>query len=1458
MKSDSKNEPTFPHITPGRSLIHFPVLAIFLTVIASPIPVRAGVSVPDMARLEASDAVTIDGTRSLFREYLSLGLLPEAASLLERRVRLGVFPAKEAAPLFEDVIGAQGRFDEPERLAAVCEAAIRSGIRTPMILYSYGTGLRGIRGRLGDASAILAQVGPEEPYRFLALYSLGQIAAERGELSTALDLFRRVEEGAGGLEAGSFLAAKAARSRAQVLLSAGRGPEAAPLFEILIRKEKNPLDRIGLAAAGDNSAHALEHLPPEMIAGLPLEDRVRFLLLLGGAARNSGRDEIAVDRLARAGKELDDALSIPSPPSSEPPVRSETVESLRMQMENLRSLREQLSYRDLKPEEATRSAVVELLVGLLFADRTVALVASETPSSAEVRFLDSGQIAEIVRRIEEVSLGGIEVDRLVERMAATLDTLQNLGHPIQRYRRLTRLEKSQKEIHILRDRIRERRESTVATIEAGRDGDASRLLKDVGLFLKELDEIRSMTAETQAFTKQYFDILRRKKEDAEGEEDPLRRVMRETIAYADGRVTALLPVVRTLDDRGRATAWERRKPELLSLRAVVDRQLADALVGQARRLRAEPGEPAHGESFAVLGRAVSLLTGDRLSPGDAADVAVGIGSVLSEGRGRWEPFPGAGADEKEKELIGRILPLLPREGPTGSRREESLYLRAALRLAVNDPGAGSAAREYLEKYPVTALSAGIGVRLGHEALLAGDTPAAVSRYRAAADSGNPEASFVAKYMLAFIRFQSGDADGAIRDLSHPLSDPSFPCFDPSSFETAVVSLSVRAWRESPLERLDAYPPVKAGTCGGKSLLSALWEAEEKRGEASRAAEVRDVAARRFPSEANAAALEMETVESLLRAGREGEAFERALTLRGKYGPGSAWAQSQPAPIGEKAAEELAGMIKALAGKKFDEGIRTGERSALSSSAELMAEYFQMKRDDPSGKDGELRLKWAIALLGSGDREGGVLLLEELVGEQRADATGERAAVLYAETMIAGYERKETPAEDAEDAALLLLEDHPLEKSVSLALRASSAFLLAREYGRARNTAEEVERSLSATPAQAAQARLIQAEAAVFEGGAVAAREKAGLALADTGGAGEAGARAKDLYLLSSLKEAEGKEAAGDPLGAAAVLEEISVRFTGAPEVPIYLLRAMRLYRQGMDEEGVIRAGLRFRKDFPRREEAVEVAGVVGPLLEEKKEFARAGELYEAVAESFPKGEAAPRFLFHAARLAEEHGPSEAAERRFTFYRARYADPRWKWVYATLSLGLAGRQRGETKSSIRLMEEGLRKADAGVEAEAPEEYAELTGKARVAIGENWAGQFRTARLLVPLEKSLAVKDRFFRRALGAFEKAESEAPLEVALQATLLSGDLLVEYGKAILASQRPRGLKGGDREEYEGALRDRARSFYERSLDRYVGALDRLEDEEGPADLADPIRERLEAALTLLEETTTATEGKGP
>jgi hypothetical protein len=414
------------------------------------------------------------------------------------------------------------------------------------------------------------------------------------------------------------------------------------------------------------------------------------------------------------------------------------------------------------PEEAVRADALDLLVGLLLADRTVSRAAGEMPS-AGYRFFTSSEIGEIVRRIEEVALDGVDVDRIAEQLPATLNTLRDVSRPSMRsrypdHREWSKIEGGD-EIQVLWEEFRQRRSVAVDGIVSARDRDASLLLRDLWLYLRDLGVIRSVSPEAWEITLRHFRMVGKRKEGSGEARDLFQRTIRETVAFSDERLKELLPTLQTLEERERAAAWERRKPERIALRAVVFRQLADALIAHARELRQDPLEKSWRESIAAHERAVSLLSGERLTPMDAADVALQAGSLLAGGRGRWEPFTGRGAGEKEKEMIARILPLLPAEAPSATMREESLYLSATLRRAVKDPGAGSTAREFLEKYPASPLSGEIGVRLGHEALLAGDTGDAVARYRAAAETGDPETSAVARYMLAWVRSQAGDVDG---------------------------------------------------------------------------------------------------------------------------------------------------------------------------------------------------------------------------------------------------------------------------------------------------------------------------------------------------------------------------------------------------------------------------------------------------------------------------------------------------------------------------------------------------------------------------------------------------------------------------------------------------------------------------------------------------------------------------
>jgi tetratricopeptide (TPR) repeat protein len=352
------------------------------------------------------------------------------------------------------------------------------------------------------------------------------------------------------------------------------------------------------------------------------------------------------------------------------------------------------------------------------------------------------------------------------------------------------------------------------------------------------------------------------------------------------------------------------------------------------------------------------------------------------------------------------------------------------------------------------------------------------------------------------------------------------------------------------------------------------------------------------------------------------------------------------------------------------------------------------------------------------------------------------------------------------------------------------------------------------------------------------------------GEGTPGARerARNLFILASLKEIEARTGAEDWSGAGRMLEELGRRFPDVPEAPEYILRAFRSYRLGEEKEAAARTGMLFYDNFPKRKEAVEIAGAVGPYLIEGGESGKAADLYASVAERFPKSEEGPDLLFLAARLDAENGDLEAAAKKFSSYRKRYPDPRWKSVYATLSIGLFAWKHGDAKTAVRETEGGIRQMDAGLEKDAPEDIFELGGRARIALGEYWAEQFRKLKLVAPLEKNLPIKDRFFQRALALFEKASEESPIEIAINASQMSGDLFLEFGKSIIGSQRPKGLNESERAMFEEGLKERARVFFENGLAWYVGALDRLEAEEGPADLASPILERIENAQGLVAE----------
>lgn len=1451
MRSNSGSE-KIPGFLPKGRLSIILCAAMLFVLSAAGRPAMSAVTLTRVARIVASSDVARGKVSDVFAGYTDLGLRREAAAYLERAIQLGAISREDATPLFERIAREQSRWDDPDDLLAICETAIRNGAGTPAVTYSYGTALRQL-GRLAEASSIFARIAPDSPYYPYGLYAVGQIAAEERRGESAEGVFGRVREILRKRGHEDTFSRRVLLSQAELLLTLRRPREAAGLLALLPGEVETQSIAGVVRAAADNVADAgTLWVSPETVAQWPVRRRILLDLLQGGVARESGRFAEALGHFNRAQETIQSSVASSTAPATETVLPYEPVELLRRQVEHHRQLRSRIASLTAATPESMAKQVVELLVNLLFIDRSMARTARsmpELPGRPEVTYLSRSQAEEIMHAIERASLGGVDADGLIGGLAKKLDVFQNLAHPIERYRLLTRLEKSQVEIRAIRQTIHENRESAISGVEerSGKRVPASRFLEEMGRFLVELDRLDEATRDAQAFMERNFDILETKAREAGPTLELFENTTRRALATDEDAFRTLLPSIVALEQYSRIVSWDRQRLEIAALRPVVSRRIADCLVQEARSFRAERTAEGREQARTSLERAVSYLRGDALSSRGRVETAIQIGSFLEEGESRWEPFPGKTAGKWQQGVIASILPILEGIRSKGQLREEGAYLVVSLKIRAGDPGAQSAAERFLREFSSSPFADRIAVRMGHEALLRGRFSEAKALYQKAAGSPEFATAAAARYMLAWFQFRTGDSSGAAAELSPEISDPSFRCDGPSPFERAVLTLAVQAWADGPLEALDSYPPVRQGVCGGRLLLLSLGKEEDRRGEADRSAVVYGVLAERFTNDAEALTYERKAVDSFLRAGKENQAFARILRLEEKYGPGTAWARARPPHAREQARKEMISMLEMISEKKFEEGVRTGKAGAMAAARTGMEHLLSVKGDGRTDEDAGLRLKLAIASLKAGDRDTGVAILKKLA-EGGETSEGERAAILYAETRIAAYERKEDTAEGAEDAAQLLLERYPSKKAVGLAYRAAAALLSNANYAGAKNVAEEIEKSAQTPKPVLYDAQLVYAEAAVFTKDFAAARKVAESLLESPSKdvRPKARERARNLFVLASLKESEAKTAVRDWTGAGRTLEDLEKRFPDDPEASNYLLRAFRLYRRGGDMDAAAKAGMRFLNAFPARKEAAEVAGAVGPFLVEQGELGKAADLYAGTARRLPKGPEAPAFLFLAAQLSVKNGDPRMAAKRFASYRDKYPEPRWRWAYATISIGLLAWERGDATNAIRALEEGIRRMDAGVEKDAPRELFEIKGKGILILGEYWAKQFRKLKLVEPLEKSLAIKERFFRRALALFDKAAQESPTVVAIRASQLSGDLFVDFGKAILDAQRPKGLQGEESERFEKALSRRAEGFFEKGMARYLGALDRLEAGAGPSDLVEPIRERIEKAQVLL------------
>ena len=132
------------------------------------------------------------------------------------------------------------------------------------------------------------------------------------------------------------------------------------------------------------------------------------------------------------------------------------------------------------------------------------------------------------------------------------------------------------------------------------------------------------------------------------------------------------------------------------------------------------------------------------------------------------------------------------------------------------------------------------------------------------------------------------------------------------------------------------------------------------------------------------------------------------------------------------------------------------------------------------------------------------------------------------------------------------------------------------------------------------------------------------------------------------------------------------------------------------------------------------------------------------------------------------------------------------------------------------------SDAGPSSTDRMKYLAAKASLQLAIPKYTA--FHASRLKIPLKTSLKVKKKLMQRALTAFELAGAYKVEEVTTAATYYSGLIYYDFSRALMQSDRPRGLSEEELAQYEFLLEEQSFPIEEQAIELFELNAARLAD----------------------------------
>ncbi len=767
-------------------------------------------------------------------------------------------------------------------------------------------------------------------------------------------------------------------------------------------------------------------------------------------------------------------------------------------------------------------------------------------------------------------------------------------------------------------------------------------------------------------------------------------------------------------------------------------------------------------------------------------------------------------------LYERLLP-----GTRGDERAAVLYGLAEAYEGLARPDDERRALERLvREHPRSALRAEAGFRLAEAAFRRGELTLAARGYETVLGmDGVSPFRLQARYKLAWTRLRQRRYETAANgflDLLDALADrrhgrPLPATVSPMNEDgLRGLALSLRhIGGVDGLERLLGERPVTDRA----RLYEALGEQQLAHGEADAALRTWRRYASAHPDEVAAARLWLRIIRLESSLGRKAQAARSKRRLAEAFGAGSPlWRHHEPRTL-PGIARPLARLYRELGSQAHARAQESGADEDFREAAYWYHNYLELFGDEAAAA--EIRYLLAELYEASGQMQAAIEAYEQFAYHYPGDRRAAEAA--YAALQLT------RPAETTSRAFLQRLtrfvNTFPRYPRLTLVLARTASRLY--EAGQTEAALDLAGRILDRRPAAPAEARrvalLIRARKA-YDDGRLEAAERgytALLALTPDDDAKRDGLVA-DLARIIYRRGRRALEA-GRPLEAAETLARIREAAPGSPIEATAEFDAATAYIQAAHWQAAIPILERFRRDYPGSPLGRRIPAKLATALLKAGHPRRAAAVLAGIADG-PEGDKAMRreALLRAADLYRDQGDVARAMTLYRRYVARYPEPfETAQTIRDRLADLAGKSGRPAEHRHWL--EALVEAAKGQPLPRP-----LAAAAAIELADREMADYRAIRLTLPLKRSLARKKVRFESVLAAYRRAAGFGVAEVTTAATFHLGEAYGGFAQALIDSERPAGLDGNDREDYDVLLEEQAEPFEARAIELHEGNLRRL------------------------------------